>query len=536
MVASVEALEDKSRRRDLLVDEETLIDFYSKKIPEHICSEVSFKKWWKKQSSEDASILNFDPKALIKKDTGHLDKLSFPESFRQHNLTLGLSYHFDPKDEDDGVSLIVPLALLNQVTDEGLDWLIPGLRHELIVALIKALPKSLRRNFVPAPNYADACLQDMQQIDKKGVHIPFLSSLSTKLKRMTGCEIEPQQWPIDKLAKHLRFNIKIVDEKQKVIAQGRDLNLLQQKLQGKVKDNLKQAATPELEKSGLINWDIETLPKEFVNHSGGYEIKAYPALVNEGKTVGVKLFDQPHLAQMEHQKGIRQLVILTIPSPVKYLQDKLPNKAKLGLYFNPFGQIKALIDDCINAGVDSLIAQYCQQHQTDIRNKSQFEKCSEFVRQEINDCVLVIAQQVEVGLTIAHQVNKKLKGNVPLNLIYAQGHIKAQLDSLVYKGFVADVGAKKLADWQRYIKAISKRLEKLALDPTKDKLHQLNLEKAQQAYQAKCHQIPANQPIPKELQEVRWMLQELQVSFFAQQLGTSTPISVKRVLNHLDSI
>jgi ATP-dependent helicase HrpA len=536
MITTVEALEDKSRRRDLLVDEETLIDFYSTKIPTHILSEVSFKKWWKKQSQEDAKVLNFDPQALLKKDTQHLDEFSFPETFKQGNLTLALDYHFDPKDEDDGVSLIVPLILLNQVTDTGLDWLIPGLRHELIVALIKALPKSLRRNFVPAPNYADACLQDMQQVDKQGMYVPFLNALSIKLKRMTGCEIQPEQWPIDKLANHLRFNIKVVDEKQNLISQGRDLNQLQHKLQGKVKDNIKLAATPELEKTGLISWDIEALPTEFVNQSGGYEVKAYPALTSEGKTVGVKLFDQLHLAQAEHQKGIRQLIILTIPSPVKYLQDKLPNKAKLGLYFNPFGQIKALIDDCINAGVDSLVAQYCQEYQSDIRNKAQFDKCSEFVRQEINDCVLRIAQQVEVGLTIAHQINKSLKGSVPLNLIYAQGHIKGQLDSLVYKGFVADVGAKKLADWQRYIKAISKRLEKLALDPTKDKLHQLNIEKAQLAYQAKCNQIPPNQPMPAELQDVRWMLQELQVSFFAQQLGTSAPISVKRILNHLASI
>jgi ATP-dependent helicase HrpA len=208
----------------------------------------------------------------------------------------------------------------------------------------------------------------------------------------------------------------------------------------------------------------------------------------------------------------------------------------LGLYFNPFGQIKALIDDCIDAGVDQLINQYCQQNNSDIREKKQFEACCNFVKQEINDCVLSIAKQVEIGLTVAHEIKKKMKGSVPLNLIYAHGHIKGQLDSLVYKGFVADVGALKLADWQRYIKAIAKRLEKVAIDPTKDKLHQLNLEKAQQAYQAKCTKISANQPIPDALKEVRWLLHELQVSFFAQQLGTSAPISVKRILNHLDSI
>jgi ATP-dependent helicase HrpA len=194
MIENIEVLEDKSRRRDLLVDEDTLVDFYSDKIPSHICSEVNFKKWWKKQSVENPDVLNFDPKALLKKDTGHIDALSFPETFRQNNLTLGLNYHFDPKDEDDGVSLMVPLALLNQVNTLGLDWLIPGLRHELIVALIKALPKSLRRNFVPAPNYADACLSDMPQTDKQGNPIGFLSALSSKLKRMTGRDLELSEW------------------------------------------------------------------------------------------------------------------------------------------------------------------------------------------------------------------------------------------------------------------------------------------------------------------------------------------------------
>ncbi|MGS2720086.1 ATP-dependent RNA helicase HrpA [Paraglaciecola aestuariivivens] len=535
-VLSIEALEDKSRRRDLLVDEEALIDFYREKIPSTICTEAGFKKWWKKQTAIDPKLLDFDPQALLKKGTQHVDEYSFPEVFRQDNLTLGLAYHFDPKDEDDGVSLLVPLGVLNQVSNQGLDWLIPGLRHELIVALIKALPKSQRRNFVPAPNYADACLSDMQEVDKNGQPIGFLTALSLKLKRMTGCEIPESDWPIDKLPKHLRFNIKVLDEKGKLVAQGRDLAALQQQLQGKVKQSLQQVATPELEQSGLTQWTINDLPEEFVNDAGGYQIKAFPALVNEGKSVSVKLFDQPHLAESAHKLGVRKLVLLAIPSPVKYLQEKLPNKAKLGLYFNPFGQIKALIDDCINAGIDQLVHKYQVQHQVQIRNQAHFNACCDFVRQDINETVLVIAQQVEQGLTIAHQINKKLKGKVPLNLIYAHGHIKSQLDSLVYQDFVADIGAEKLADWQRYIKAIAKRLEKLPVDPTKDKLHQLNIEKAEQAYQAKCHKIPANQAKPKELTEVKWMLHELHVSFFAQQLGTPSPISVKRILNHLESI
>ncbi len=535
LIEEIENLEDKSRRRDLLVDENTLVDFYAQHLPDHVCSEASFKKWWKSQSTKNPALLNFDPDALLKKDTQHIDGYSFPESFKQGNLNLKLTYHFEPKDPDDGVSLMVPLALLNQVTTQGLDWLIPGLRHELIVSLIKGLPKSVRRNFVPAPNYADACLADIQPVDKQGQAVAFLQALSLKLKRMTGVDVATESWPLEKLPQHLVFNIKVVDNKGKLLAQGRDLHALQQALKGKVSQNLKKVATPELEQTGLVEWTLDALPEEFVNKAGGYEVKAYPGLVREGQTVAVKLFEQKHLADHAHQVGLRQLILLGIPSPVKYLQDKLPNKAKLGLYFNPFGQINALINDCINAGIDQLIKEYKDKHQLDIRDKAHFSECSDYVRQEINETVLNIAQKVEVGLTIAHQIKKKMKGNVPLNLIYAHGHIKAQLDALVYKEFVADIGVERLNDWQRYIKAIAKRLEKLPIDPTKDKLHQLNIEKAQGAYQAKLNQVPPNAPIPETLQDVRWMLHELHVSFFAQQLGTTSPISVKRILNHLES-
>lgn len=536
IIADIEALEEKSRRRDLLVDEESLIEFYAARIPEQVCSEASFKKWWQKQAIQQADFLNFDPMALLKKDTSHIDVHSFPETYRQHNLRLALSYHFEPVDEDDGVSLLIPLALLNQLEDQGFDWLIPGLRHELIVALIKSLPKRLRRNFVPAPNYADACLADLSLYDKKNQFVPFLQALSLKLKRMTGVEVTPDEWQLSSLPKHLRFNFKVLDEQGKLIRQGRNLTELQHNLQGKVKQNLQKVATPELEQNGLIQWSFADIPKEYVSKSAGYEIKAYPALVNEGRTVAIKLYEQAHLADTAHKTGLRQLVVLAIPSPVKYLQEKLPNKAKLGLYFNPFGQIQTLIDDCINAGVDSLISDYSQQHSTDVRNKQEFHACCEFVRRDINELVLDIAKKIEVGLTTAHGINKKMKGNVPLSLIHAHSDIKQHLDSLVFPNFVSAIGVKRLVDWQRYIEGIKRRFEKLPIDPIKDKLHQLNIEKIQAEYQKKCQQLGPGKAIPKDLAEVRWLIEELRISFFAQQLGTNMPISAKRIANQLASI
>ncbi|MFT6899381.1 MAG: ATP-dependent helicase HrpA, partial [Paraglaciecola sp.] len=243
-VEEVQALEDKTRRRDILVDEETLMSFYFERIPSHICSEASFKKWWQKAALAEPTLLNFDADFLRKNSTEHANSENFPEVWQQGNIKLPLHYHFEPTDEDDGVSLMIPLSLLNQLHDVGFDWLVAGLRRELIISLIKSLPKKLRRNFVPAPNYADACLADIQPVDSKQQPVMFLDALSLKLKRMTGVEVLPDEWQVHNLPLHLRFNFKVVDEHNKLLNEGRDLTELQHGLQGKVKQNLRQVATP----------------------------------------------------------------------------------------------------------------------------------------------------------------------------------------------------------------------------------------------------------------------------------------------------
>lgn len=539
IVSEVELLEEKSRRRDILVDEEDLVTFYDEKIPKHICTDAGLSKWWKNLDSATKSTLKFDPASLQKQQATHVNELNYPQTWQQGNLTLSLSYCFEPNQVDDGVSLIIPLPLLNQVHEHGFDWLIPGFRHELIVALIKSLPKRLRRNFVPAPNFADACLMDLSDKDKKGRPINLLDAICIKLFRMTGVEVPIEEWQTDNLPAHLTFNFKVVDLDKKVLFQDRDLLRLKAKLQGKVTQTLQQTAKPDIEQKDIVDWTIGELQTEFVDKSLGYEMKAYPALVPAKQSVSVKLFENKSTADANHKLGLRKLTRLNIPSPVKYLQDKLPNKAKLGLYFNPFGQIQALIDDCIDAGIDVEIDHFVEQSDKnsalDIRSKSDFSALREYVREHINESVLEIAKKVEIGLTTAHGVQKRLKGNVPLNVISAHGDIKQHLSSLVFPGFVAAIGLLKLDDWNRYVKGIDRRLEKLAIDPNKDRLHQINIEKVTKLYSASLQKIPEGKEQPKALLDVRWMIEELRISFFAQQLGTSAPISVKRIENHLQS-
>ncbi|WP_418338101.1 ATP-dependent RNA helicase HrpA [Rheinheimera metallidurans] len=526
LIDDVTALEEKSRRRDILVDEDTLAAFYAERVPEWANNRIDFAKWWKKKRAEDANYLNFDPNSLLNRDASDITADKFPEMWRQGNLTLPLEYHFAPGEIDDGVSLIIPLALLNQLEETGFDWLIPALRHDLLVALIKSLPKHYRRNFVPAPNYADALMQSIQPADGK-----LLESISYRLKRMSGIDIPHEAWDLQSVPLHLKMNFKVVDEKGTTVQQGRSLGLLKQGLQGEVQQSLSQVAEQGIEQNKLTQWSFGQLPKEYIKLQAGYEIKAFPALVDERDSVAIKLLDNPQQALQTTKQGLRRLLLLNIPSPVKYLQESLPNKAKLGLYFNPFGRVLELIDDCIAAGVDALIAKTAIP-----QNSDEFTLLRERVRAELGESVLSIALKVEQILTLCHDIQKRLKGKVDLAHVQSQGDIKQQLNELIFKGFVSRHGATRLDDLLRYLQAMQKRLEKLPTDPQRDRLLMHEYQKAADAYQNLLGKFAGSSLLPELVQDIYWMLQELKVSLHAQQLGTPYPISVKRILHAVNEV
>ena len=526
LIEDIQVLENKSRRRDILVDEQTLFEFYEKKIPNDINNRAAFIKWYKTQKQQDKRYLHMTREELMQHGASSITEFDYPDTWQQDNLMLPLTYHFDPGQAVDGVAVQIPVALLNQVQESGFDWHIPAFRHELICGLIKSLPKSLRRNFVPAPNYADAVLAAIEPLQGS-----LIDSLSNRLLRMTGVRVDPEAWDLTALAPHLRLQFEVRDENDQLLARGLDLAKLKAQLQGKVTDTLSKVADKGIEKTDLIQWDFGELPTSYVKKQGQYEIKAYPALVDKKSTAAVELFDNEIKAQLAHQQGLRRLVLLNVPSPIKYLQQNLPNKAKLGLYFNPFGKIADLIDDCIASGVDSLLVKY-----GDIRTSDAFETVKEHIRGELGDTVVAIATQVEQVLSIAHALHKKMKGRVDLTMITAHGDIKSQLESLIFKGFVSQHGADKLGDLIRYLKAIQKRLEKLPVDPNRDRLCVLELEKVAQEYKKLTNKTPKGMPLPTDVEAIFWMQQELRVSLFAQTLGTPYPISAKRVLNAIKEI
>ncbi|EKA4521427.1 ATP-dependent RNA helicase HrpA [Vibrio cholerae] len=526
LLAEVEELEHKSRRRDILVDDEELFQFYDQRVGTEVVSGRHFDAWWKTASRKTPDLLSFEKEMLFKGDASHITDLDYPNFWHQGNLKLKLSYQFEPGENSDGVTVHIPLPILNQVEPHGFDWQIPGLRHELVVSLIKSLPKTLRKNFVPAPNYADAFLARVTPFE-----MPLLDAMEKELRRMTGVTVLREDWKLDQLPAHLKITYRAVDHRNRKLNESCDLHELKESLKEKVQETLSQVADDDIEQRDLHTWSFGELPKVYQQKRGGFEVRAYPALVDKKDSVDIKLFETEQEQLSAMRAGQRRLILLNVPSPIKYLHANLPNKSKLGLYFNPYGKVLDLIDDCIACGVDKLI----EERGGMVWEPQAFEALKEHVRAELGDTVVEIAKQVETILTTAYNINKRLKGKVDFTMAFALSDVKAQIEGLIFSGFATECGWKRLPDILRYMRAIERRMEKLPVDPNKDRLHMLKIESVANKYKELLNKIPKGMAIPDNVREIRWMLEELRVSYFAQQLGTPYPVSDKRIINAIEA-
>ena len=520
LIERIKRLENKTRRRDLLLDEPELVDFYQTRLPVEINNRPALLKWLKSNKPESLSA-KFEDFAHVESESGVAQE--YPDFWQQGDIRLPIQYDFEPGESHrDGLSIVIPLGLLNQVQPIGFEWNILPHRHELLVALIKSLPKQLRRNFVPAPNYADALLQRFadKNVDTKE---PLVEMMSEGLFRMTGTRVDLEAWDLSSIPEHLKINFRVVDESGKVVANGFDLLALQESLSGQVKQTLKKAVDDNLEQKNVEDWTFGELPKHYVRKQAGFEIKAYPALVVHDNKVNVELLDNETKAEHAHKLGVTALLMKTLPSPIKHLQQKLPNKSKLVLYFNPFGQIDALIKDCVKATIFAKVDNNVP------RNEAEFFHLQTELQKTLNDEVYEVTQKVEKSLFIGHQIAKQLKGKVSLDMVQPHAYIKAHLESLIYKDFVSEIGVDRLDDLHRYMKALQVRLEKLKVDLVKDRQTQIELDKIYDEYDKLVGRLPKNMPMPKEVEDIYWMIEELRVSLFAQTLGTKFPVSGKRV-------
>ncbi|MFJ9753966.1 ATP-dependent RNA helicase HrpA [Streptomyces sp. NPDC101149] len=535
LLTEVEELEHRARRRDILVDDETLFDFYDQRVPEHVVSGAHFDSWWKHKRHEQPDFLDFEREMLINERAGAVTKDDYPDSWRQGPLKFKVTYQFEPGADADGVTVHIPLQVLNQVTDEGFDWQIPGLRGDVVTELIRSLPKPIRRNYVPAPNYATAFLDRAVPLQE-----PLTVTMARELKRMVGVPFEADDFDWARVPDHLKITFRIVDERRRKLAEDKDLEALKLRLKPKARKALSQAAAAtaerqggeSLERSGLTDWTIGALTPVFETRRAGQPVKAYPALVDDGDTVSVRLFDTEEEQAEAMWKGTRRLIVRNIPvSPAKFASEHLTNAQKLGLSANPHGSVQALFDDCATAAADKLIGDFGGPAWDEESYRKLFDK----VRAEIVDTTVRTVGQVQQVLAAWQACERRLKTVRSPALLPNLTDVRTQLDALVKPGFVTEVGIRRLPDLMRYLVAADRRLQQMPTNVQRDTTRMAKVHEMRDEYAWLLEQLPQGRPIPSSVRDIRWMLEELRVSYFAHALGTAYPVSDKRIVKAIDA-
>lgn len=566
LLAEVEELETRTRRRGLRVDDETLFEFYDQRLGADVVSERHFDSWWKQARRADEHLLDFDPDALRADEADGLDEADFPQVWHQGTFDLPLSYEFHPTapgsapNPSDGVTVKLPVLFLNQLDEAPFRWQIPGLRAELVTALIKSLPKPVRKNFVPAPDVARSATAALAADFDPSVDA-LEPSLELALRRLKGHVIPPGSWNWDAVPAHLRMTFQVVDSAGKILEEGKDLARLQEQLAGANRRALAESlgatpgtvtklakmaagnggssprgsslsrsgtdATPAVQElSGLAAWPATDTPREVTRVVAGHNVTGYPALIDEGKTAGLRVFQTASEAEAAMRSGVIRLLALAVPSPERYVLEHLNNTEKLTFSQNPHGSVTELIADCSLAAVDKLTPAKLPW------TRAEFDALRDAVRAELIDTVFTVTAVVERVLASTRRINKALSESNSLPLISALNDIRAQLDGLVYPGFVARTGYAQLAHLPRYLTAIERRLEKLPNNVARDRTQMATVQLLEDDYD---DAVAARKPgrgaagVSPELAAVRWMLEELRVSLFAVELGTAHTVSEKRI-------
>ncbi|MFJ9039960.1 ATP-dependent RNA helicase HrpA [Streptomyces sp. NPDC102406] len=538
LLTEVEELEHRARRRDIVVDDDTLYDFYDQRVPADVVSGAHFDSWWKKKQREEPELLDFERSMLIRESAEAVTKDDYPDVWRQRNLKFRVTYQFEPGADADGVTVHIPLQVLNQVTDEGFDWQIPGLREDVVVELIRSLPKPIRRNYVPAPNFAKAFLDRAVPLQE-----PLPTTLARELQRMVGVPVSADDFDLSRVPDHLKITFRIVDERRRKIAEDKDLEALKLRLKPKARQALSKAAAATAERSGgesvertgLTDWTIGTLSRVFETRRAGQPVKAYPALVDDGNTAGtvsVRLFDTEAEQAQAMWKGTRRLILRNIPvNPGKFASDKLSNAQKLALSANPHGTVQALFDDCAMAAADKLIADFGGP----AWDEESYRKLYDKVRAEIVDTTVRTVGQVQQVLAAWQACERRLKATTSPTLLPNRQDVRAQLTALVHPGFVTDTGLRRLPDLMRYLVAADRRLQQMPTAVQRDTTRMEKVHEMQDEYAWLLEQLPQGRPVPQEVLDIRWMIEELRVSYFAHALGTAYPVSDKRIVKAIDA-
>lgn len=528
--AELAELEERARRRDLLIGDDDVYALYDARIPPQVVSTRHFDGWWKKQRHKTPDLLTFTRDDLLRVDDGSVER---PDNWRAGDLTLPLTYRFEPGAVDDGVTVHIPVEVLARLGGDEFGWQVPALREELVTALIRSLPKDLRRNFVPAPDTARAVLATIfsgQERSDPGRE-PLLEALQRELHRRTGVLVPISAFDLEKLPAHLRVTFAVEAPDGTEVARGKDLEVLQHRLAGPARRAVAEAVASDLERTGLRGWpdDLDALPRSVERTVGGHLVRGYPALADAGATVDVRVYATEAERGPAMAAGTRRLLRLAVPSPAKAVEKNLDPRARLVLGSNPDGSLAALLDDCADAAVDVLAP-------APVWTRTEFAALRDRVAAALPSTTRDILGRVQKVLTAWQEVQLALPDKPSPAQADAVADIRAQLGRLVGVGFVTRAGAARLADLTRYLTAIARRLDRLPQSPQADRDRLQRVHAVQAAYDELLAALSPARAAADDVRDIGWLIEELRVSLWAQQLGTARSVSEQRIYRAIDAI
>jgi ATP-dependent helicase HrpA len=527
LLEEAEELEHRARRRDIVVDEETLFEFYDARVGADVVSGQHFDQWWKRARQKKPDLLTFDPEMLTHDTAGEVRAHDFPTQWHDSDeagLTFPISYHFEPGAADDGLTIDVPVATLNRIEADDFSWLVPGLREELVTELIRSLPKNLRVAMVPAPNTA----REFLDATPPGAE-PLLDALERFARSTRSLVIPREAWDWSKVPAHLRPTYRVVTEKGAEAGRGKDLDALKEPLRPTFEQAMADVASDSgVTATGQTSWIFGTVEESFVQRRAGHEVRGFPALVDEGATVGLQVLATADEAAAHHRLGVRRLVLLALgpadPVDEVLAAAGLDQRAKLALVGSPYPSVADLLDD-VRAGI---VGEVVDQQPT-VRDEAAYDAVVAASREAVASGLGAAVHDVMRVLEAWRTTDKAISGRADLVTLPALTDMRAQVGRLMATGFVGDAGVRRLRDYPRYLGAVTHRRERLDGQVARDRQLMDQLAGLQEAWLHAVAALPDGQPVPQHLRDARWMLEEYRVSLFAQQLGTREKVSDQRI-------
>ncbi|GAA4180310.1 ATP-dependent RNA helicase HrpA [Gryllotalpicola koreensis] len=532
LVKRIGQLEEKTRRRDILDGDEAVFAFYDERVPRDVVDTRSFEAWWREARTADPDFLTMTERMLLGDDSPEelVDQNAFPSIWQQGDQRFALSYRFEPGAEDDGVTVTVPLPLLARLTPEGFDWQVPGLRAELVAAMIRSLPKALRRSVVPAADWAAKIVTELpSEPDGRA----FTEVVASVIKKLTYAPVDAGDFDLERVPAHLRPTFAVIDQRGKRLGRSKDLAELQRRFATRARDSVAAVAAATvpnaLERAEVPEWDMRELPRQVDTTVGGLQntVRGYPALVDERGRVALRILATPADQARQHPRGVRRLLLTEIPSPASYVQEHLTAPEKLALATAPYASTPALFADCLAAVVDEVL----ENDQTGgmVFAQADYERVRDRVSAVVVDAMFDTVKQVAAVLAAARTAEKALTSTSSLALLAPLADAKQQLANLVYPGFISATGRAQLRHLPRYLNGIAWRVEKLPDNPGRDRVWMTEVQSATARYTDAGGTLPLAPGARPGIRHARWMLEELRISLFAQPLGTAESVSVQRI-------